>query len=115
MGKTHIKKSVFYSLAVREVKECKEGHIFDMYIQLISYTRYTRSMETIYLSLRSQVAVSTFSMKSPVYHSNNGRGVEPPFDKGGSLCPLGPGGGLKALVDTFVKNVSFFLDSPLSG
>ena len=36
-------------------------------VQLISYKRYTRSMETIFLSLRAQVAVSTFFMKSPVY------------------------------------------------
>ena len=28
---------------------------------------YTRSMETIYLSLRTQVPVGTFFMKSPVY------------------------------------------------
>ena len=28
---------------------------------------YTRSMENIYLSLRAQVAVGTFFMKSPVY------------------------------------------------
>ena len=30
---------------------------------------YTRSMETIYLSLRAQVAVGTFFIKSPVYQT----------------------------------------------
>ena len=30
---------------------------------------YTRSMETPYLSLRAQVAVDTFFMKSPVWFS----------------------------------------------
>jgi len=32
---------------------------------------YTRSMETIYLSLRSQVAVGTFFLKSPVALAHN--------------------------------------------
>ena len=44
---------------------------FAILVQLISYKMYvlgvyTRSMETIYLSLRAEVAVDTFFMKSPV-------------------------------------------------
>ena len=46
--------------------------IIDSLIQLILYKMYTHSMVTIYLSLREQVAVSTFFMKSlvdkQVYH-----------------------------------------------
>ena len=43
-----------------------EHNTADFILKVLKIKVYTYSMETIYLSLRAQVAVGTFFMKSPV-------------------------------------------------
>ena len=52
------------SCAVKDQVDCYVAYTHDFILKVLGV--YTCSMETIYLSMRAQVAVGTFFMKSPV-------------------------------------------------